>query len=81
MSKSAEEYYLENCYSQAIYNGICHEIEFCMKHDLGDMRKELTYMVNRYCKEEVVSGKYLRDKLDEYCKVAAEKYGEEQESE
>lgn len=71
----------ENAYRRALYNGIYDVIEHEFKYGFRDKRKELTYMVERYCREQVISGEFLIRKLEEYCHMAAQKYGEEKESE
>lgn len=78
---SKDDIFKKNAYRHAIYCGISDAIEFEIKYGFRDKREELTYMVERYCREQIVSGEFLRRKLEEYCHMAAQKYGEEQESE
>lgn len=65
----------EIIYASAIYNGITNKIEFAKKHIDIDQRKELAYMVQRYCNEVRISGTFLQEKLEEYNKFAEEKFG------
>jgi len=62
-------------YGRCVYAGISREIDFESKYGRSDRREVLAYLVNRYCEEHIVSGKYLRDELEEYNTKAAEKYG------
>ena len=70
-----KEYRFEYAYTFAIYSGISDAIEFEMKYGKEDKREELAYMVERYNREEVVSGAKLEEKLDMYNRLAEEKYG------
>lgn len=62
-------------YTNAIYEGINRAIDFQMNYGYKDKREVLQYLVDRYCNEEKLSGKYLREKLEEYNKIAEQKYG------
>jgi len=62
-------------YARCVYTGISKELDFEIKYGCSDRREVLSYLVNRYCEEHIVSGKYLRDELEEYNAKAAEKYG------
>lgn len=69
---------MDSYYTCAIFSGIVNEIDFEIKYGTADRRKEIRYMVERYCEEEIVSGKFLREKAEEYYKIAEEKYGTEE---
>ena len=60
-------------YSTCIYSGIIDTIDFEIKYGKTDQRDVIGYLVNRYCAEEVVSGKYLREKYNEYIKALKSK--------
>lgn len=62
-------------YNYIIYSGIINRIDFQIKYGCSDMREELKYLVDRYCNEILISAKFLEEKLDEYNKIAEEKYG------
>jgi len=62
-------------YAMCVYVGISREIDFESKCGCSDQREVLTYLVNRYCEEHIVFGKYLREELEEYNAKATEKYG------
>ena len=53
-------------YGYCIYSGISRQLDFEIKYGTNDNRKELKYIVDRYCDEEMVSGKYLIEKYNEY---------------
>lgn len=59
------------CIFRGINKALDHEIEY---GDI-DRRKEMTYIVDRYCREEVISGAFLKKKLDEYIQLANKRYG------
>lgn len=60
-------------WTQCIYSGIYNQIEFEMKYGSEDRTEELQYVVDKYCNENIVSGSYLQEKLDEYKRVVKEK--------
>ena len=60
-------------YRHCIYSGISKQIEFETKYGTEDKRKELEYIVNRYCEEEILSGLYLQKQLEEYISVLNER--------
>lgn len=62
-------------YQQAIYAGINRALDFQINHGFEDMRGELQYLVDRYRHEEGISDKYLIEKLEEYNRIAEQKYG------
>lgn len=70
-----KEYRFEYAYTFAIYSGINDAIDFEIKHGKEDKREELAYMVDRYNREEVISGATLEEKLKQYNQIAEEKYG------
>lgn len=53
-------------YGSCIYSGISSQLDFEIKYGTSDKREELKYIVDRYCDEEMVSGKYLIEKYNEY---------------
>ncbi len=53
-------------YAQCIYEGISQKIDFEIKYGITDHTKELSYAVQRYCDEHIVSGKSLMEKLEQY---------------
>ena len=77
MAEFVRDPILDIQYATCIYSGILNSIDFEIEHGFTDMRKELLYMVERYCNEEMVPGKYLREKLEKYNKIAEERYGKE----
>lgn len=70
-----KEYKLQNAYTVAIFLGICETINYEIKYGKEDRREELAYMVERYNREEVISGATLEEKLKQYNQLAEEKYG------
>lgn len=68
-------YKLKNAYTLAIYMGISETIAHEIKYGKEDKRGELAYMVERYNREEVISGATLEGKLKQYNQIAEEKYG------
>lgn len=69
-----KEYKLKNAYTVAIFLGICETINYEIKYGKEDRREELAYMVERYNREEVISGATLEEKLKQYNQLAEEKY-------
>lgn len=69
------EAYYRIMYSSAVYNGIKGKIKVAMYLKDEDRRKELRYMVDRYCNEECISDVYLREELEKYNKLAEERFG------
>ena len=49
-----------------VYSGILNRIDFEIKYGMDDKTEELQYCVDKYCSDFVVSGNYLKDKLEEY---------------
>ncbi len=70
-----KEYKLKNAYTVAIFLGISETINYECKYGKEDRREELAYMVDRYNREEVISGATLEEKLKQYNQIAEEKYG------
>ena len=62
-------------YATCVYMGIRKSLDSDIKHGTIDRREEYEYIVERYCKEFGVSGKHLREMLEEYNKVAEERWG------
>ena len=56
-------------YYSCVYSGISNKIDFEMKHGIEDKTEELQYCVNQYCEDFVISGHYLKEKLEEYKKA------------
>ena len=56
----------EMMYYSCVYSGISNKIDFEMKHGIEDRTEELRYCVDKYCNDFVVSGNYLKGKLEEY---------------
>lgn len=53
-------------FASCVYSGILNRIDFEIKYGMDDKTEELKYCVNKYCEEYVVSGNYLKGKLEEY---------------
>ena len=53
-------------FASCVYSGILNRIDFEIKYGMDDKTEELQYCVDRYCEEYVVSGNYLKGKLEEY---------------
>lgn len=70
-----KEYKLKNAYTVAIFIGISETINYEIKYGKEDRREELAYMVERYNREEVISGAALEEKLIQYNQIAEEKHG------
>lgn len=64
MKKSISEYNLS--FAVCVYSGVSKKIDFELRHGADDKTEELQYCVDRYCDEYVISGNYLREKLEEY---------------
>ena len=77
-TNNVEPYEME--YKQCIFNGIKDMLEYEIKCGNTDKRKELSYIVDKYCREEVISGTVLRADLDRYFQVANERYKKASES-
>lgn len=56
----------ELSFATCVYSGILNRIDFEIKYGMDDKTEELQYCVDRYCDEYVISGNYLREKLEEY---------------
>lgn len=64
MKKSTPKY--DFAFASCVYSGILNRIDFEIKYGMDDKTEELQYCVDRYCDEYVISGNYLREKLEEY---------------
>lgn len=53
-------------YYSCVYSGISNNIDFEMKYGTEDRTEELQYCVDKYCEDFVISGNYLKEKLEEY---------------
>ena len=53
-------------YYSCIYSGISNKIDFEMQYGAEDKTEELQYCVDKYCEDFVISGNYLKEKLEEY---------------
>lgn len=60
-------------FTNCIYSGISNMIDFEIKHGTQDKTEELQYIVERYCNEYLISGNYLKEKLEEYKKTIIKK--------
>lgn len=69
------EAYYQILYTATIYNGIMEQICQSIKYNSTDRRKELKYMVDRYCREEILSSADLVEALEKYNKIAEENFG------
>ena len=56
----------EMMYYSCVYSGISNKIDFEMKYGTDDRTEELQYCVDKYCEDFVISGHYLKEKLEEY---------------
>ena len=63
----------DSVYDFIIYSSIYDKIKFEIKYGTEDKRKELKYLVNRYCNDVVISGSYLQEKYYEYVKALKDK--------
>ena len=53
-------------FSSCVYSGILNRIDFEIGYGTEDKTEELQYCVDKYCEEYVISGNYLKGKLEEY---------------
>ena len=53
-------------FATCVFSGISSKIDFEMKHGTEDNTEELQYCVDKYCEDFVISGHYLKEKLEEY---------------
>lgn len=60
-------------FATCVFSGISNKIDFEMKYGTKDRRKELQYVIKRYCNEELVSGAYLKEKYNEYVETLKNK--------
>lgn len=65
--------YQKLLWATAMYEGISKQIRFEINHGTKDRVKDMQYLVDRYCDELMVSGKYLQELLREYIKVVKER--------
>lgn len=64
MIKSTSKHDL--AFASCVYSGIINRIDFEIKYGMNDNTEELQYCVDKYCNDFVVSGNYLKEKLEEY---------------
>ena len=64
MKKSTPKY--DFAFASCVYSGILNRIDFEIKYGMDDKTEELQYCVDKYCEEYVISGNYLKGKLEEY---------------
>lgn len=64
MKKSTSKH--DFAFASCVYSGILNRIDFEIKYGVDDKTEELQYCVDKYCEEYVISGNYLREKLEEY---------------
>lgn len=62
-------------YKLCIYSGIYRAIDHELKYGTINKSDELSWIVNKYCEEELLSGNSLKEKLNEYLEFAKVKYG------
>lgn len=55
-------------YASCVYSGISKALDFDMAYGQEDRTEEFQYIVDRYCNEFIVSGDFLREKLEKYKK-------------
>ena len=53
-------------FATCVFSGILNEIDFEIKHGTKDRIEEFQYLVDRYNNDFIVSGCYLKEKLEEY---------------
>ena len=56
----------EMMYYSCVYSGISNKIDFEIQYGTEDNTEELQYCVDKYCEDFVISGNYLKEKLEEY---------------
>ena len=64
MKKSTSNH--DFAFASCVYSGIINRIDFEIKYGTNDKTEELQYCVDKYCEEYVISGNYLKGKLEEY---------------
>ena len=60
-------------YKLCIYSGILNKIKFEMEYGTDDKTEELTYLVDRYSEEELLSADYLKEELERYISAVKER--------
>ena len=60
-------------YTLCIYSGISNKIRLETEFGTDDKNEELKYIVDRYCKEELLSGDYLKEELERYIEAVRER--------
>lgn len=63
----------DTLWTQCVYCGIYNQIEYELKYGRKDVTEELQYVVDKYCDEYMNSGKFLREKLEEYKRMVKER--------
>ena len=74
MTYNKDEIYAPLLYRMCLYSGISDKIDYEINYGKTDLREALNYCVEKYCKEEVMSGASLRKKLAEYNIIAAKRF-------
>lgn len=64
MKKSTSKH--DFAFASCVYSGIYRKIDFEIKFGVDDKTEELQYCVDKYCEEYIISGNYLKGKLEEY---------------
>lgn len=60
-------------YKLCIYSGILNKIKFETEYGTDDKTEELTYLVDRYSAEELLSADYLKEELERYISTVKER--------
>ena len=60
-------------YKLCIYSGILNKIKFETEYGTDDKIEELTYLVDRYSAEELLSADYLKEELERYISTVKER--------
>ena len=60
-------------YKLCIYSGISNKIRFETEYGTEDKTEELTYLVDRYSAEELLSADYLKEELERYISKVKER--------
>ena len=60
-------------YKLCIYSGILNKIKFETEYGTDDKTEELTYLVDRYSAEELLSADYLKEELERYISKVKER--------
>ena len=60
-------------YKLCIYSGISNKIKFETEYGTDDKIEELTYLVDRYSAEELLSADYLKEEMERYISKVKER--------